>query len=129
MLSPLLLFAMAAMASATSNCTLSNVFGDHMVLQRAPTAATVWGFAPTGTIVKTTTGGRTMTATADASGVWRQPLIPTMPTTTGNTISFVCSTGESFALQDVLFGDVSIVLAFFGWNSETIARVAAAAPV
>jgi hypothetical protein len=112
------LMAVAAIAGISSGanttpegarCILSNVFGDHMVLQRAPQAATVWGFAPTGTTVKTYLDKRTtLTTTADAAGVWRQALPPTAASTTGQTISFVCSSGETIVLNDVLFGDLHI---------------------
>ena len=59
----------AQAAAATAGCSLSNVFGSSMVLQRAPQAATVWGFAPAGTIVKTTFASAVLHATADAAGV------------------------------------------------------------
>ena len=80
-----------------------------MVLQRAPASPIVWGFADPGVGVKTTLAGSPpTTAIADASGVWRQALPPTPATTAGTTISFACTTGEKFALNDVLFGEVAI---------------------
>ena len=94
--------------AAAAACALSNVFGNHMVLQRAPQSAAVWGFAAAGTSVKTIFAGTTYTSTADATGTWRQSLPATPATTTPQTISFTCSTGDSFQLQDVLFGDVHI---------------------
>jgi sialate O-acetylesterase len=97
----------AAMLSAPSTCHVSNVFGDHMVLQRAPEKAMVWGFASAGTTVKTTFGGASLSSVAAADGVWRATLPATKATTVGQNISFSCSTGETFALADVLFGDVS----------------------
>lgn len=39
--------------------TLSKTLGDHMVLQRAPASAVVYGFAPAGTTVKTVFAGVT----------------------------------------------------------------------
>ena len=39
---------------ASEKCRISNVFADHMVLQRAPQAAVVAGFAPQGTVITTT---------------------------------------------------------------------------
>lgn len=102
-----LLVLLALIPESAAACTLSNVFGDHIVLQRAPTPASVWGFATAGTKVKTSFGSSSFTSTADASGVWRQPLSLAM-TTTPFTIDFTCSTGEAFALRDVVVGDVHI---------------------
>lgn len=78
-----------------------------MVLQRTQPAI-VFGFAAPATVVKTTFKGATLSATADASGVWRQALPPQSATASGQAISFSCSTGETFALVDVLFGDLHI---------------------
>ena len=78
------------------------------MLQRAPQSALVWGVAPAGTTVKTVFAGTTYTSTADATGTWRQALPPTPASTTAQDITFACSTGDSFSLNDVLFGDVHI---------------------
>ena len=103
-----LLALSSAFVSVTSLCTLSNVLGDHMVLQRAPGTAIVWGFASSGTSVATTLGGITFTSIADASGTWRQTLPGQSANAVGQTISFNCTSGETFALNDVLFGDLHI---------------------
>lgn len=92
-------------AAAPVKFALSDTLGDHMVLQRAPQAATVWGFAPAGTVVKTTFSGTIYSSTAGADTIWRQALPPTAATAAGQTISFSASTGEAAALNDVLFGD------------------------
>lgn len=102
------LAATLAAAADAAACTLSNVLGDHLVLQRAPASAMVWGFASPGTSVKTSFAGDTLTSTADATGTWRQQLPPTAATSAGQSISFSCSSGENFALADVLFGEVAI---------------------
>lgn len=94
--------------SVDALCRLSNVHGDHMVLQRAPQVTTLFGFAPAATTITTLFRGSTLTATATSSGEWRQPL-PATPASSGpagETITFKCSSGETFALHDVLFGDV-----------------------
>ena len=133
------LLALAATAGATP-CHLTNTYGDHMVLQRAPAAAIMFGFADAGTTVKvrraapplrrraappapacatppppppcarvqTVFAGTTYQTSADATGVWRQALPPTPASAAGVTISFSCSTGENFAVSDVLFGEVVI---------------------
>lgn len=89
---------------------LSSTLQDHMVLQRAPASAVVWGFAVEGTIVTTTFAGKSITSTADNTTVWRASLPPTPASEEkgGQTISFSASTGEKAALSDVLFGDVFV---------------------
>lgn len=99
----------AAASDETLNF-LSAVFGDHMVLQRAPQRAVVWGrSAHPGATVETSFGGATLTAQSDANGTWRQflPATHASPTKAYN-ISFKSSAGETAELSDVLFGDVYI---------------------
>jgi len=98
----------AAPGAAAIPFALSQTLGDHMVLQRAPAAAVVWGFAPAGTTVKTLFGGTTYSSTAGADTVWRQALPPTPASAAGATIAFTASTGETATLADVLFGDVYV---------------------
>jgi len=109
----------AAAASAATPCALSNVFGDHMVLQRDQ-PSTVFGFAPPGTAVTTTFAGNKYTAPTGADGVWRQQLLAQPATAAPAQISFSCSTGEAFGLNDVLFGDVVLC---GGQVSETEERL------
>ena len=88
---------------------LSQTLTSHMVLQRSPRAATVWGEATPGTLVTTSFLGATYTSVAGPDQVWRQQL-PPQPASPGSgpgfTISFNASTGETAVLEDVLFGDV-----------------------
>jgi hypothetical protein len=68
-----------------------------------------YGFARPNTVITTTFRGTNLTATALASGEWRQALPATpasAPSAGGETISFSCATGEAFALRNVLWGDV-----------------------
>ena len=106
----LLALALAGPTStAATPCALSNVLADHLVLQREPASAMVWGFAPPGTGVKTLLAGSSaLTSIADPSGVWRQALPPQPASAAGTIINFTCTTGESFALNDVLFGEVAV---------------------
>ena len=90
--------------SASAKLRLSKTLGDGMVLQRAPAAATVWGFASAGSVVHTTFGGQTHTTTTDATGVWRQVLPPTPATKSEQMIVFNSSEGN--AHLSVLFGEV-----------------------
>jgi hypothetical protein len=100
------LVALASSAAAVP-CHLSNVLGDHAVLQRDKPSV-VWGFATAGTSITTSFMGSKLISTADANSTWRQVLPAQPATTTPQTISFSCSTGEAFSMADVLFGDVHI---------------------
>jgi hypothetical protein len=128
-----ILVATAATATAPAPCRLSNVFGNHMVLQRTPQAASVWGFALPNTTV--TTRSRTifnttsLSTVADSSGVWRQVLPPTPMAVVGQDLAFSCSTGERFGLTDVLFGDVHICGGTFFSLSSSSCRLSCPPPL
>jgi hypothetical protein len=104
---------------------LSATLGSHMVLQRAPAAAIVWGHtAPGATVTTTMAPGnltlcmsgspwvpcapQTFSATAGADGTWRQALPPIAASGVAYNFSFASSnsTGERAEMTDVLFGDV-----------------------
>ena len=78
---------------------LSATLGSHMVLQRAPQQAVVWGFTAPGAKVTTTmSSGSSSTlpdktlasfvATASADGTWRQKLPPTPASKTAFSFTF-----------------------------------------
>ena len=99
----------AVEAHAPIKFSLSSTLGSNMVLQRAPQAALVWGFAATGSSIKTTFLGQSYTSTSDATGIWRQSLPPQAATATPATFSFTSSTGEpAITITNVIFGDVYI---------------------
>jgi sialate O-acetylesterase len=85
--------------------SISDTLGDHMVLQRAPASAVVWGFAPAGTVVTTVFNGKYYTSTTGSDRIWRTHLLPTEA---GGPyeITFRTSNGATGSLSDVVFGDV-----------------------
>ena len=85
---------------------VSNTLGDGMVLQRAPSAAVVWGFGTPGASVVTTFNGASLSSKVGEDGIWRQTLSPTSATKTPRNISFKASDGGVAALHNVIFGDV-----------------------
>ena len=115
MMSLLTLSVSAAFARADGETLnfLSATLGSHMVLQRAPSRATVWGVTAKGAIVTTTMSSSTSTSTftsvADVNGTWRQ-LLPATPGNSQTAYNFpftsTNSTSERAELTDVLFGDV-----------------------
>ena len=58
------------------------------------------------------TPGWLTSSPAGADGVWRQALPSTPASDKSTTLTFKCSSGENFALTDVLFGDVHICGSF-----------------
>ena len=99
---------------------LSATLGSHMVLQRAPQQAVVWGFTAPGAKVTTTMSSgssssleetlASFVATAGADGTWRQKLPPTAASKTFYSFTFASDSAakESASMVDVLFGDVYI---------------------
>jgi sialate O-acetylesterase len=92
-----------------SLCHVSNVFGNHMVLQR-DRPALIYGFADPGVLVTVSLNGVSQPASAaDSTGVWRTSLPAQPATTSPSTFTFSCSDGTTPPnLVDVLFGDVHI---------------------
>ncbi|HEY8881137.1 MAG TPA: sialate O-acetylesterase [Roseateles sp.] len=97
---PLLLSLLAA--SAQADVRLSEVFGDHMVLQR-DRPLRVWGQATPGKTLTVDLGGRTGTARVGADGRWRVQLAP-LPA--GGPHRLVVTGDKTAVLNDVLIGDV-----------------------
>ena len=83
----------------------ATVYSDHMVLQREPSQASIWGFASAGASVSVKVGAATATATSDASGIWRASL-PPQPASTIPAVLSASSGGKTITVNDVLFGDV-----------------------
>ncbi len=91
----------------------SNALGSSMVLQRAPSAAALWGFAPPGDHVvcalQRGDGDAAVAAggLADDAGEW---LVSLPPQPAGGPYNITCSSTANPALtltlEDVLFGDV-----------------------
>lgn len=87
---------------------LSATLGDHMVLQRAPQQAIVWGHTTPNATVTTTFDSKSLISTAGTNGTWRQILPATKASKKPYTLTFKSSSGETANLKDVLFGDVYI---------------------
>ncbi len=100
--------ALLGSATTTGNLTLPRVLGSHMVLQRAPKNARVWGWATPGDKVTVTLAGASaVQSTADASGAWSVSLPPQCPAgCVGKQLTIDSSDGGSQVLTDVVFGDV-----------------------
>lgn len=88
---------------------LAAIYGNHMVLQRGPHRASLWGYASPGASISVSLDGvASAMATANAAGLWRA-LLPAQPATAGVSRSIaVASSADdgTLALEDVLFGDI-----------------------
>jgi sialate O-acetylesterase len=97
------LLILPSLVACSFNFSLSNVFGNSMVLQRAPQRAVVWGFGTEGVAVQTDFLGQILHTTVNTDGIWKQNLPATVAGGPYN-ISFKSSDGSSVSLSDVLFG-------------------------
>ena len=106
---------------------ISRTLGSHMVLQRAPASAMVYGHAKLGSTVTTMFGGKNYTTTTDSIdvgdgqglGTWRQALPPTPGGKTAYTLTFASSAGDRATLTDVLFGEVYFCSGAFGYHGSS----------
>ncbi|XP_058606484.1 sialate O-acetylesterase isoform X2 [Onychostoma macrolepis] len=104
----LLLSALASVLSAEV-FRFSSYYGNHMVLQKAPAKAVLWGFGQTGAkVVVTLSGPYKVSAhsTTVINGIWRTTL---KPEEAGGPYKLTASqsiTNSSITLTDVLFGDI-----------------------
>ena len=101
-LKPLSLILALLATTAQADVRLSEVFGDHMVLQR-DRPLRVWGQATPGKTLTIDLGGRTGTAHVGADGRWRVQLAP-LPA--GGPHRLVVTGDNTAVLNDILIGDV-----------------------
>ena len=97
---PLILALLAATAQA--EVRLSEVFGEHMVLQR-DRPLRLWGQATPGQSLTVTLGGREATTRVGEDGRWRVQLAP-LPA--GGPHRLQVKGDQTVTLEDVLIGDV-----------------------
>ena len=86
----------------------ANYYTHHMVLQKAPAQAHIWGTggAINQSVIVVMDGQTVATPAANDAGVW-EVLLPATVEGGPHTIS-VTSNGTTVSLRDVLFGDVWI---------------------
>lgn len=99
------LAAACATGESASPFHVTNVLGDHAVLQRDGTGALVWGFGAPGTNVTASTPWGDFSTTVGADTTWRITL-PPQPAGGPYSLSFTSSDGGAQTLSDILFGDV-----------------------
>ena len=98
-------FALELQSNANAQCSFSNIYGDHMVLQRESVDTLVHGFGEAGDAVTLSIDDKVLPATQVGSdGIWRQ-LLPSMSGGGPHSLTLKCG-AISTSLNDVLFGDV-----------------------
>ncbi|XP_059362291.1 sialate O-acetylesterase [Carassius carassius] len=103
----LLLSAFASVLSSAEVFRFSSYYGNHMVLQKAPAKAVVWGFGQNGAKVVLSLSGLQEVSTTVINGIWRTTLKPVKAS--GSPYKLTASqniTNSSITLSDVLFGDI-----------------------
>ncbi|XP_056622150.1 sialate O-acetylesterase [Triplophysa dalaica] len=110
MLTPvwLVLFALTSVLSA-EKLRFASYYGSHMVLQKAPAQAVVWGYAEPGAeIVLSLCGSLNVPASSAhvVNGIWRITLSPVEAGGPYNLTISQSTTNSSVMLTDVLFGDI-----------------------
>lgn len=106
-----LLVSTAAQGASASSYNVSSMFSDHMVLQRAPAAANIWGSGVADSTVlaaaRCSSTGASFNASGrvSAEGVWYATL-PPLPAGSYSLTLTASPSGEEFAqLNDVLAGE------------------------
>uniref|UniRef100_A0A3P9I405 Sialic acid acetylesterase n=1 Tax=Oryzias latipes TaxID=8090 RepID=A0A3P9I405_ORYLA len=98
---------LAALRGCDGSLRFASYYGDHMVLQKAPQRAVLWGYAPAGERVTISLSGpvkQKRACTSATQGIWRVLLDPV---DAGGPYNVTASTPLSTALlTDVLFGDI-----------------------
>ncbi|XP_018554421.1 sialate O-acetylesterase [Lates calcarifer] len=98
---------LAFVESCDGNLRFASYFGDHMVLQKSPERAVLWGYGPEGGQVTVSLSGPTQQNTAPVTvtkGIWRITLDPVKAG--GPYIVIAEIEGSTAILTDVLFGDI-----------------------
>ena len=114
LLNPMIMFAhrfplraaslLAALAGAAhADVRLSNIFSDHMVLQR-DTPVRIWGSASPGEKVNVKFGSQSLSGTAGKDGAWAVVLAPLKANS--NPQELTVAGNNTLTLADILIGDV-----------------------
>ncbi len=91
-------------AHASTPFTVSNLFTNHLVLQRG-LKDPVWGWARPGQKITVSFAGHTVTATADVHGNWMAKLPPMHFSAAPRNLT-ISSDSQTMVVHDVLVGDV-----------------------
>ncbi|XP_070684761.1 sialate O-acetylesterase [Pempheris klunzingeri] len=97
----------ASIHDSAGQLRFASYYGDHMVLQRAPEKAVLWGYGPEGASVTVYLLGSVVQKTSPVpvtKGTWRVTLDPVEAG--GPYIVLAATEDSTVSLTDVLFGDI-----------------------
>ncbi|KAK9520604.1 hypothetical protein VZT92_020477 [Zoarces viviparus] len=101
------LILVASLHDCEGALRFASYYGDHMVLQKSPESAVLWGYGPEGAQVTVTLSGPSQQKTSlvdVTNGIWRVTLDPVEA---GGPYNVTAAAQSSTAtLTDVLFGDI-----------------------
>jgi hypothetical protein len=118
-----LIISLAAVSIAEAAPRLSNMFGDHQVLQREMPVP-VWGTAEPGEAVTVKFAAQSLQTAADANGRWQITLSPMAANAEGQELTVVGENGVSVAkISGVLVGDVWLCAGSAGEFERSTARL------
>ncbi|XP_057307116.1 sialate O-acetylesterase-like [Hydractinia symbiolongicarpus] len=107
-----ILFIVIGYINCVSLFRFANHYENHMVLQREPNQALLWGYGETGSLVVLTVAGRTYAARVGSGNanknIWIIKLLPEKPGGPFDLNAWSKVNGErvNITLNDVMFGDV-----------------------
>ncbi|KAL1256669.1 hypothetical protein QQF64_012214 [Cirrhinus molitorella] len=101
----LVLSAFSGVLSAAEKFRFSSYYGNHMVLQKAPAEAVVWGYGQKGAMVVVSLSETYKISTTVINGIWRATLKPVEAGGPYNLTASQSITNSSITLTDILFGD------------------------
>jgi sialate O-acetylesterase len=96
-------FPAVALAAAAAGLRVTNLIGDHMVIQRG-VKVPIWGSANPDSLVVVTLGGKAYAARTGSDGRWKVTL---QPLKSGPPLELIIENeGEHLTFRDVVAGDV-----------------------
>ena len=104
----LLPLALVALHTTSTNARFAHTYGSHMVLQKAPQRAVVWGYYTSGTVDQVTLildAVPVPVFEGQEQGTWMAKLPATPASNTPHTL-VLSENNTTTTLNDVLFGDV-----------------------
>lgn len=101
-------FFILATVHASEDFRFASYYGDHMVLQKAPERAVLWGYGPDADTISVSLTGPFYQAQAVTvyNGTWKVTLDPIEAGGPYKVTAVTQNTGINITLTDVLFGDV-----------------------
>jgi len=99
-----LLLSLSTSSLVEANVSVSNLFGDGMILQR-DMPSNIWGHAEAGEKVTVSIAGKSSTTTTSEKGTWSVQLEPTAYIS-GETHELIIKGNNTLTFKNIVFGEV-----------------------